>query len=60
MLDFDNPTKFPRSCSYKAHSEHVINVMWCAEDKYLYTVGGEDRTMCKWKVTDLADDVTDI
>lgn len=34
----------------RAHSSHVVRVRFNHEDSYLYSVGGYDRTMMKWKV----------
>ena len=35
---------------YKGHAEHVTSVRWTAEDKYLISIGGADRTTMQWKV----------
>jgi len=36
--------------SYVAHSEFVTRTAWSADDKYLFTTGGGDRLLVKWKV----------
>jgi WD40 repeat protein len=36
--------------SFAGHSEHVVRVKFDAEDKYLYSIGGYDRTMIQWKL----------
>eukprot|EP00826_Nyctotherus_ovalis_P050598 TRINITY_DN6221_c0_g1_i3.p1 TRINITY_DN6221_c0_g1~~TRINITY_DN6221_c0_g1_i3.p1 ORF type:complete len:181 (+),score=51.90 TRINITY_DN6221_c0_g1_i3:260-802(+) len=35
--------------SFKGHSEQVIRVKFGAEDKYLFTVGGHDKTLMQWR-----------
>lgn len=35
--------------SYAGHSEHVVNVMFSADDSYMYSVGGYDQTLMQWK-----------
>jgi len=50
-----NLQRFPnqnctRPKSFVAHSEFVTRVCWSADDSYLYSVGGGDRMLCKWKV----------
>lgn len=54
-VDYKEPKNRPQSRSYKAHSEHVINNLFDDKDEYLYTVGGEDRTLLKWKIIDIDD-----
>jgi len=34
----------------RAHSEHVVRVKFDKEAKYLYSIGGYDQTLIKWKV----------
>jgi WD40 repeat protein len=49
---FRNPNaKGSASISYRAHSSHVVRVAFDSGDEYLYSVGGYDRTLMKWKVT---------
>jgi WD40 repeat protein len=36
--------------SYAGHSEHVVRVKFDESDKYLYTIGGYDRTLIQWKL----------
>jgi len=50
-----NLQRFPnQNCtkpkSYVAHSEFVTRTAWSADDQFLYTVGGGDRMLVKWKV----------
>lgn len=48
---YRNPClKGNKAKSYRAHSSHVVRVMFDANDKYIYSVGGYDRTLMKWKV----------
>ena len=48
---YRNPNDEGSKCkSYKAHSSHVVRARFTPDDKYLYTVGGYDRTLMKWKV----------
>ncbi|CAM9501528.1 unnamed protein product, partial [Heterosigma akashiwo] len=35
----------------KGHSSHVTNVRFNADDTYLLTTGGNDRTVLQWKLT---------
>lgn len=47
---FNNPVRFnhkPRC--YRGHSEFVQNVVWDKNDKYVWTVGGQDMTLMQWK-----------
>lgn len=36
--------------SYVGHSEHVVRAKFDEKDEYLYSVGGYDQTLIKWKV----------
>jgi len=36
--------------SYVGHSEHVCRVKFDEKDEYLYSIGGEDRTLIQWKL----------
>jgi WD40 repeat protein len=36
--------------SYAGHSEHVVRVEFDEQDKYLYSIGGYDRTLIQWKL----------
>jgi WD40 repeat protein len=35
---------------YRGHSSHVTNVKFSKDGKYVYSVGGNDRTVIQWKV----------
>ena len=35
----------------RGHSSHVTTVRWKDDDKYLFSVGGEDQCFMYWKVT---------
>lgn len=37
--------------AYRAHSSHVMRVKFDKNDQFLYSSGGYDRTIMKWKVT---------
>jgi WD40 repeat protein len=37
-----------------AHSCHVTSVRFSSDGKYLFTVGGRDRLMMQWRVTNLS------
>ena len=48
---YRNPNAKGSKCnSFRAHSSHVVRVMFDSSDSYLYSVGGYDRTLMKWKV----------
>jgi hypothetical protein len=48
---YGNPnSKGAKANSFRAHSSHVVRVMFDERDEYLYSVGGYDRTLMKWKV----------
>lgn len=34
---------------YRGHSEHVVRVMFSADDSNLYSIGGYDQTLMQWK-----------
>jgi len=36
--------------SFAGHSEHVVRVKFDAQDKYLFSIGGYDRTLIQWKL----------
>lgn len=47
---FGNPTTKGAKCkAYRAHSSHVVRVLWDKSDSYLYSVGGHDKTLMMWK-----------
>eukprot|EP01022_Parablepharisma_sp_SALTPOND_P033101 TRINITY_DN88194_c2_g1_i1.p1 TRINITY_DN88194_c2_g1~~TRINITY_DN88194_c2_g1_i1.p1 ORF type:complete len:765 (+),score=75.12 TRINITY_DN88194_c2_g1_i1:175-2295(+) len=35
--------------SFKGHSEHVVRVRFGLGDQYLFSVGGQDKTLMQWK-----------
>ena len=37
-----------------AHSCHATSVRFSVDGKYLYTVGGRDRLLMQWRVTNLS------
>jgi len=40
------------SCkSKKGHSSHIMNVRFNCDETALFTVGGNDRSVFKWKIT---------
>ena len=48
---YNNPNdKESKANSYRAHSSHVVRVKFDASDKYVYSVGGYDRTLMKWRI----------
>jgi len=48
---YRNPNdKGSNSNSFRAHSSHVVRVLFDASDSYVYSIGGYDRTLMKWKV----------
>ena len=42
--------KGSKSKSYRAHSSHVTRVKFDDSDNYLYSIGGYDRTLMKWRI----------
>ena len=46
-----NPIRNPKhKCnSYRAHSEHVVNVIFDKNDEYIFSVGGYDQTLMQWR-----------
>ena len=47
---YRNPALRGAKClSYRAHSSHVVRVMFDANDEYVYSTGGYDKTMMMWK-----------
>ena len=42
--------KGAKPVSFRAHSSHVVRVMFDQSDQYLYSVGGYDKTLMMWKV----------
>jgi len=39
-----------KPASYAGHSEHVVRIKFDNEDRYLYSIGGYDRTLIQWKL----------
>ena len=33
---------------YGGHSSHVTSAQFCKEDKFVFTLGGNDRTVIQW------------
>ena len=47
---YRNPAlKGARCVSFRAHSSHVVRVMFDQSDSHLYSVGGYDKTLMMWK-----------
>lgn len=40
-----------KSKQFRAHSEHVTNVKWSQDNKYVWSTGGYDQCLMQWKVT---------
>lgn len=48
---YRNPAhKGARAHSFKAHSEHVVRVKFSSDKNYVYSVGGYDMTLVKWRI----------
>lgn len=48
---YGNPnTKGAKCKAYRGHASHVVRVMFDANDSYIYSIGGYDKTLMKWKV----------
>jgi hypothetical protein len=48
---YGNPNSKGAKCkAYRGHSSHVVRVMFDQNDSYLYSIGGYDKTLMKWKV----------
>ncbi len=35
--------------SFRGHSEHVVRVRFGLDDQYIFSVGGQDKTLMQWK-----------
>ena len=47
---FGNPNKEgSKSKGFRGHSEHVTNVKWSTDGKYLFSAGGYDQCIMQWK-----------
>ena len=47
---YRNPCLKGAKCrSFRAHSSHVVRVMFDAQDQYVYSTGGYDKTLMMWK-----------
>jgi len=46
----DNPKFIMNSHSLTGHSSHIPNVRFSSDGKYMFTVGGEDKTIIQWRV----------
>jgi WD40 repeat protein len=48
---YRNPAvKGGKYSAYRAHSSHVVRVLFDEKDEFVYSVGGYDKTMMMWKV----------
>ncbi len=48
---YRNPALSKAQCtSYRAHSSHVVRVLFDQTDSTLYSIGGYDKTLMIWKV----------
>jgi microtubule-associated protein-like 5 len=49
---FNNPNmEGAKSKAFVAHSEHVTNVKWSADSRYVFSTGGYDQCLMQWRVT---------
>jgi WD40 repeat protein len=56
--DYGNVNLFRYPCveqtnekrTFSAHSSHVSNVRWTADEKFLFSAGGNDKTFMQWRV----------
>lgn len=46
---FNDPCIKAKPRSYRGHSEHVVRVLFGANDACLYSIGGYDQTLMQWK-----------
>lgn len=46
---FRDPCIKGRPRCYRGHSEHVVRVMFSADDQHLFSIGGYDQTLMQWK-----------
>ena len=48
---FHNPNaEGSKSKQFRAHSEHVTNVKWSKDDRWVFSAGGYDQCLMQWKV----------
>jgi len=45
-----------KSNKYMGHSEHVTNVKFSYDSKYLWSAGGQDQTVIQWRIVKKAKD----
>ncbi|GMF20140.1 unnamed protein product [Phytophthora lilii] len=38
------------SVDYRGHASHVTNVRWSYDDRYIVSIGGNDRSVMEWRV----------
>nr|XP_053632744.1 echinoderm microtubule-associated protein-like 5 [Cherax quadricarinatus] len=50
LFRFPCAKKDSKSESYVGHSEHVSNVRWSCDSRYVVSVGGGDHALCLWKL----------
>jgi len=46
---FRDPCIKGRPRCFRGHSEHVVRVLFSADDGYIFSVGGYDQTLMQWK-----------
>lgn len=59
---FKNPCPKEKSKfkEYKGHSEFVVNVKFSKDGKWLYTVGGLDKTVCQFEIKAISSTSNDV
>ena len=45
--------KDSKSNDSTAHGGNVVKVKWSKDDKYIFTLGASDKTLCVWEVSEL-------
>lgn len=50
IFKYPCPKEKSKFKEYKGHSEFVVNVKFSKDGKWLYTVGGLDKTICQFEI----------
>jgi WD40 repeat protein len=51
LFKYPSPVKNASKAIFMGHSSHVMNVKFSPDQRFLFSVGGNDKTIIQWRVT---------